>query len=328
MLISSFLPRVPRDPVRPARGCKPPGQKQRGEAERTQTLERVPHDPIREGQSWKTQVTFESGGQRLGYGEEEPGFSRASPHLPGGGPAPGAAALEDPGMGWQVWEKPSWMKRCLLLPKARGASGAYSGAAAAPLPIPLPDVCGLPAGPAPGRRPGRSIPGRCGLVSVEFRVEMAGHRAIEPSWARHPSFLRIFLPRLLFQPAPPAGLGGGGRGEGPKQNKQTKPAAQSSGPGGALRESLSDKRRTGNTPGFRAIEFNQHLLSASPGRGAGDPETHELRARPRGKFRVSSAMSPRAHSGLPTNWRDAGTEKRSELTVEGCADTSPHFKWT
>lgn len=216
-------------------------------------------------------MTFESAGQRLGYGEEEPGFSRAGPHLPGGDPAPGAAALEDPVVGSQVWEKPSWMKRCLLLLQARGRSGAYSGAAAAPSP-PRSQMC---AASALGRHPG-GVPALPPRAAAAWSVLNSGWKWLVIGRLNLPRpFLPPHLPSASSLPTCSAG-GSGGWGEDPEQNKQTKPVAASSRPGGALCKSLSDKRRTGNTTGFRAIGSDQHLLSASPGRGAGDPEADEL----------------------------------------------------
>lgn len=96
----SFLVRFELSPVccrRPATVPRPlPGPQtasataaQRGR--KNPSRESVLLDLFGEGHSLKDQVTVESEGRRLGNGEEESGFSRAGPHLPGGCAAERAA---------------------------------------------------------------------------------------------------------------------------------------------------------------------------------------------------------------------------------------------
>lgn len=203
-------------------------------------------------------------------------FSRAGPHLPGGGPAPGAAASADPVVGSQVWEKPSWMDRCLLLPKARGCQRVLQRCRGRPPAPPRSQRC---AASPRGRRPGGAPAGAPRTAAVWSVLNSGWKRLVTgrlnlPRPATLPSSSSSFR---VFSSKLPRGRGWGAGG-GP-QTKQTNEAcgAVFGARRRALCGSLSDQRRAGDATGFRAVGFDRHLPSASPGRGAGGPEADELR---------------------------------------------------
>lgn len=221
-------------------------------------------------------MTFESGGQRLGYGEGEPRFFQGRSSPARWGSSSGSRRLGRPcrglaGLGEAELDGP--------LPAFAQSSGVPAGPTAVPRPPPAPPRSQRCAASPRGRRPGGAPAGAPRTAAVWSVLNSGWKRLVTgrlnlPRPATHPSSSSSFR---VFSSKLPRGRGWGSGG-GP-QTKQTNEAcgAVFGARRRALCGSLSDQRGAGDATGFRAVGFDRHLPSASPGRGAGGPEADELR---------------------------------------------------
>lgn len=152
--------------------------------------------------------------------------------------------------------------------------------------------------------PGAPTLGCCGLVCVEFQLEIK--RSIEPSYGRPPSFPGIFLSRLVFQRVP-------------------RNAAKFSRSGGAQCKRVDGKLLHRKNLSIPCIRLNQYLLRASPGYGSGNPEAKSCGIPEQIQCHQGYR---RGHSTAPANWRNAGIQTQNACTLKGCVNTPPYFKRT
>lgn len=187
----------------------------------------------------------------LEHHEEEDGFSREGPHLPGVGSAWGAALEETLGVGAQGWEKPSWAGHPFLC-KTRGASEAYGSAASggrrvAPCSVRSPWLWPTLGPPRPELPPWVAV--AWSVLNFSWKLR---ERSNLPTAATLPSLASSFL--VL------------------SSNLSCETAAKFSRSGGAHCECVDGKLLHRKNHSIPCIRLNQYLLRASPGHASGNPE--------------------------------------------------------